>query len=699
MYMTTTQPQFDPMLVRTSYDSIIVAYANHNYKQTIDLSTKSIASIQQYQLVSFLNIRACAYGIKGYFNKAIQDAKEIIKYAPEWGIGYLRLGNLLHMQGKQSAAIILYEEALTKISKQDPDYKQLVQEKKKAEEKNEKHVDIITMLPVELVYDIFQYLPETTKAVACIDVSKGWRKKISQSQVLWKTLSDNFDECDNESVVLISRLVPHIAHHVKNVTISMENKKVGDTYLEYMEKGHFEKIKNLTLTGEAVECISYMNTLKSFTNALWQMRNTLTKLDITSTDYKDSKIRISDLLFYCKNLQTLVMNIDCPLDAFIGEMENLAGPYNTLIDVELTTSCTTGQVLKPLLQYCPKIRRLCLKGCTPDVVDIVDELYNDNLEIFAYNPSFEVTSLEEKDDEFYDGPPGLREIYTSNGGYGPQTDSFLRLLRKNQKSLQTVYANTHMTEEQEDRGEPYPNFIPVYEEWYFERLQHLTYWPDVYNVTESMFLQSIKLCTSTSLLLFSAVCTPNIPMIADRLMKLPPVENIELTLIKYDDGNEYLRSSAMIQLFNYYAAFSPLDQTFSKIWFEYCDFITDDVLDSLTHIKTIKRVYFSGTCTVPSHKHFLAFLRKMSHQLTEVMFVDIDHIGDDVLNLLCKMEHLETITLELITEITEEGIKHLADNTRRLCSLKIDNCIELSYDTVSYINKKIKSVVYITEEP
>ncbi|KAG2210730.1 hypothetical protein INT45_000349, partial [Circinella minor] len=615
--------------------------------------------------------------------------------APEWSIGYLRLGNLLYMQGKQSAAIIVYEEALKKISKQDPDYQQLVQGKKKAEEENEKRVDMITMLPIDLVYDIIQYLPEITKVVACIDVSKEWREKISQSQELWDTLSDNFDGCDNESAVLISRLVPHIAYYVNNVTISMENKKVGNTYLQYMEKGHFERIKNLTLTGEAVECISYMNTLETFTNALWQMRNTLTRLDITSTDYKDNKIRISDLLFYCKNLQTLVMNVDCPLDAFIGEMENLAGPYNTLINVELSTSCTTGQVLKPLLQYCPKIRRLCLKGCTPDVVDIVDELYNDNLEIFAYNPNIEVTSLEEKDKEFYDGPPGLREIYASNGGYGPQTDSFLRLLRKNQKSLQTVYANTYMTEEQEARGEPYPNFIPVYEEWYFERLQHLTYWPDVYNVTEAMFLKSIKLCAATSLEMFSVVCTPNIPMIVDTLMNAPPMDELNFSRIEYDDGNKYRRASAIVQLFKYYSELSSLDKTLRNIMFYYCDFITDDVLDILSQIKTIVYVRFTGTCTIPSHESLLVFLEKMGHQLTRVLFEDIDHIGDDVLDLLCKMEYLENITLEKITEITEEGIINLAENARALCSLKIDDCIEISDETVSYINKRIKEVNYV----
>ena len=249
--MTATHFRFDPILPKTTFNDTITDFNNHNQEHIIELSTKAITYVQQFQLVSFLNIRAHAYGMKGYFDKAVQDAKEIITYAPEWGIGYIRSGDLLHMQGKQSAAINLYKEALATISKQDPDYHQLVKDKKRAEEKNEKHVDIITMLPIELLHNIFEYLPETTKVLACIDISKGWREKISQSPILWRTLSDDFDGYDNETATLIAHAAPHISQHVKNLTISsMKHKKVGYMYLNCMEKGHFKSITNLTLIGK-----------------------------------------------------------------------------------------------------------------------------------------------------------------------------------------------------------------------------------------------------------------------------------------------------------------------------------------------------------------------------------------------------------------------------------------------------------------
>ena len=246
--MTTAPSQFDPIFAQNSFDQLITTFDKHNHNRGFDLSARAITHVQQYQLVALLNLRAQAFGMRGNFEEAVKDAKEIIKYAPERSIGYLRLGNLLHMQGKQSAAITLYDEALAKISNQDEGYQQLIQDKKKAEEKHKQHVDMITMLPSELVDAIFEYLPETTKVIACMDVSKPWRKRIVQSQTIWRTIWSHFGEMDNKSAPLLIRAIPHIAHHVKDLTIDRSDMEIEQMYLDYMEKGYFKRIKNLTLT-------------------------------------------------------------------------------------------------------------------------------------------------------------------------------------------------------------------------------------------------------------------------------------------------------------------------------------------------------------------------------------------------------------------------------------------------------------------
>ena len=451
----------------------------------------------------------------------------------------------------------------------------------------------------------------------------------------------------------------------------------------------------MTSIGQAFYGISFMITTMPFTNALWQTRNTLTRLTLTYNTYYEIQIHLSEILFYCKNLEALVLNSDDRFDWFIGYKEYPGGPHNALMDVEIIAPCTMGRGLKPLLQNCPKIRRLCLKECASDVVITVNELYNENLEIFAFNPGVEVTSLEEIDCEFYDGPPGLREIYYHNGGYGPPADSFLQLLQKNQASLQRVYANMSLTKKQVE--EFYPGYTPTYEQWYFERLEHLAFRPGTHDMTETRFLRSIESCTVSPLIHFAAVDTPNISMIINTLMKLPPLEDLKLSHMEYNDGYNNQRSSAMIQLFKSYAALPPLKQTFNTIWFEYCDFITEGVLDSLTQITTLKTVNFSGACSVPSRESFRHFLQKVGHRLVEATLVDIDHVGDDVLSIICEMELLETVKLDKITEITEEGIKHLVDNTKALRHLIIENCITLSDDTVSYITKKINHVQIVNK--
>ena len=236
----------NPALTQTYINDSKTASDNHNLNQVIDLSTKALSHVIQSEVVTLLNLRAHALGMKGYFDKAIQDAGRIIRFVPDRSIGYLRLGDLLHMQGKQIRAIIVYQEALVKVSKQDPGYQQLVQDKRKAEEKSKRRVDMIPLLPFELVDTIFDYLPEKTKVIACLDVSKKWRGKISCSQMLWTTVLDNFEEDGDGLSALVSRAVPHIAHHIKNLTLDTNDTEIAQIYLEYLGKGYFKKLKYFT---------------------------------------------------------------------------------------------------------------------------------------------------------------------------------------------------------------------------------------------------------------------------------------------------------------------------------------------------------------------------------------------------------------------------------------------------------------------
>ena len=246
--MITTQQSsfFNPILAQTYINGFKTAFNKRNHNQVINLSTKALDHAIRSQLVIFLDLRAHALVMKGYFDKAIHDAKEIIKYVPERSIGYLRLPNILHMQRKQSKAITVYKEALAKILKQDQSHEQFVQDKRKTEEKNKRHVDMISSLLFEVVDSIFEYVPETTKVIACMDVSKTWREKISESRMLWGTVLNNPEGYKSALSALVSRVVPHIAHYIKDLTVGTSDIEIIRMYLKYIGKDYFNSLENFT---------------------------------------------------------------------------------------------------------------------------------------------------------------------------------------------------------------------------------------------------------------------------------------------------------------------------------------------------------------------------------------------------------------------------------------------------------------------
>ncbi|KAI9250430.1 hypothetical protein BDA99DRAFT_575361 [Phascolomyces articulosus] len=725
------------MTRQVSFDLIQNAYRNHNLDQVIDLSTDAINHVYQSYFISVLDARAHAFGIEGHFSKAIRDAEEMIRYAPTQAIGYLRLGQLLSIQGKQSAAIKIYEKSLAMVEKQDgddPAYVELIQRKKRAMEKSEQRLDFITMLPLEIVDAIFEDFSEPAM-FRCMAVSTRWREILLNCPKAWAKVYHNHFYYESSVYQVgrtpaILRALPHIARHIKNMEAIINSMETGQIYLELFENGAFQNIKTLELSvynkmnshHPVLKCINKMNwrafytnrrlyyigismktftssgMMMSFTNALWQTRYTLTKLDLNFGFYDGFNISITDILFYSPYLKTLVMGMpDHPLKKYMGNMEYLGRSHVALEDVQIKAKSIPGPILKPLLQYCPGIRRLCLQGCRHNVIDVVDEICNEKLQIFAYNTySNDLPTLEEMDWEYYDGPSGLRYIIAlSNDDYGVPANGILRLLYKNQKSLQTVCASLAKTELQGVNH--YSNyFCSTYKQWYFERLRQLTYRYDGQVATESMILESITSGKSTSLQLFSARETPNIPMIVNTLICLPPVEQLELLYIQYDDdGANEQRSAALVRLFQYYAALPPEEQNLHKVQFDHCSFITDQVLFALAQIQSLRTIDFAGSCTISSPKILKEFLDKVSDHLVKVIFSGIDIINDDILDALGSMEHLGNLELSDNDQITEKGAIRFVDRCKTLHTLVLDYCTKVHQDT--YASRYIKSKIINTE--
>ncbi|KAI7850321.1 hypothetical protein BDC45DRAFT_573046 [Circinella umbellata] len=558
--MTTTQLEtalslYNPVSGETRLYNTRNAFITKNNHQLVHHATQALTEIQKYQLVSVLDICAYARGMKSKFELAIENAEEIIYYAPEWPIGYIRLGHLLDMQGKSPKSIEVYNEALENISQEDDPvaYHQLIQLKKAAVERNETRIDFIVMLPSELTINILLQLSEEDRCTL-FNVSTLWRKWIlEKGSIIWKELlnlnTDWFNFQRFQTAIKIANTLPYIAHHVKNLTVNAQRKDIWDRYMEYMGNGKFKGLKSFTITAVCSRQIRSPNRTMVLLNALWQVKLTLTTLDIRTSIIA----KIADLLFYCPNLRKLVYYSYHTFDTSLGDIEILGEPRHKLIHVEFESQLFRQGSLVKFLKYFPNIRRLLLlKGCIPENLNEVIE-YCQNLESFGYNCTghkMNRTELDYHQESYYNRPSstgGITEIFTSENGYGVPTTGFLPFLQKNAKSLKRLYANMSMTSEQEGAGEPFPHVTPVYPSWQFTQLEHLTYHSDIYRATEKVFIQAIEFCTSLKKL--DMVDIVNLRMLVDTLIQLPPLEELSLSNItNIGEGDQIL-----IKLFKAYA--------------------------------------------------------------------------------------------------------------------------------------------------
>ena len=238
--------RINPIPVQTYFTNVRTALSRRNYTETVNLATNAVVHIQQLQLMAVLDHRAYALGMRSKFAAAIKDAKEMITYAPDMAAGYLRLGSLLVMQGKQGEAVEVYQDSLEKVSKDDTaGYNQLVQSKKTAEKNNERRVDFFASLPSELVDEIIILMKDKDMAI-CLNVSKTWRKKIASCGLAWVNISNE----DNTAHGIIANALPYIARYIEDLIINTTDLEVWFRYLDHMHNGHFEKIDSFEMTSK-----------------------------------------------------------------------------------------------------------------------------------------------------------------------------------------------------------------------------------------------------------------------------------------------------------------------------------------------------------------------------------------------------------------------------------------------------------------
>ena len=244
-FATTTDATINTAIPLSSFEKVKNAYNNRDYDEIIRQATDTIACIQQLELLSLLEHRTHAFSMKGNFDASAQNAQTMVKYAPTLPQGYLCLGKLLSMQGKQKAALKVYQEGLENVSTEDPAYGQLLQAKKTADEKNNQHFDLVSALPLEVKDEIVTLVTEQERS-SLFHVSTIWSQRLEHCQKAWKNI---YNDHGQDGDIIVSQMLPKIVKHISHLKLTTTMKEVWLKYLEHLENGHFAKLKSLELTG------------------------------------------------------------------------------------------------------------------------------------------------------------------------------------------------------------------------------------------------------------------------------------------------------------------------------------------------------------------------------------------------------------------------------------------------------------------
>ncbi|KAI8141218.1 hypothetical protein BJV82DRAFT_180450 [Fennellomyces sp. T-0311] len=171
----------------------------------------------------------------------IRNAEELIQSTPGLPTGYIRAGELYSLLGYQQRAMSLYMDGLNNTNSE---YHGVLQRQyEAAKTKDEKRIDILTVVPYDVVVDIVNYLA-TKEHLVLLNVSKAWRDILSGHSSIWRNIA--ISDSDTLSVAEISR-VARFGSHTLDFTLSRMSMKFGEALLYQLSKGSFNSLVHLGL--------------------------------------------------------------------------------------------------------------------------------------------------------------------------------------------------------------------------------------------------------------------------------------------------------------------------------------------------------------------------------------------------------------------------------------------------------------------
>ncbi|KAJ8652714.1 hypothetical protein O0I10_011659 [Lichtheimia ornata] len=351
-----------------------ITTAQHdNDDNRIAMATETLKQAAR-RFVEVLNERARLLAKSAQFETALRDAAAIRAILPESGLGYLCNGDIYGQQGHYNEAIAIYDQGLEAVPHSDPYYQQLQQNRMEAVINNNKRVDFISRLPLDIV--ITNIIPRMEPAYLDPDVlyeplyvSRTWQERILQQP---KGLKFQF----RRAVVTFknghAQLI-RFAPYVQTLSASLLDVHLDDLF----SRAHFSNLKELEVFSP------HGSTPRlPLIHGLQIIADSLTHLAV----YQCPGLELGDLLQTCPNLVSLkTMRVDAirPLSSSYPKIKLLelderldqTHTHDHMVDVlsrfpslrMLKISPMPATTILPILhKHCPYLQAVSLGCRSPD---------------------------------------------------------------------------------------------------------------------------------------------------------------------------------------------------------------------------------------------------------------------------------------------------------------------------------------------
>ncbi|KAJ8657600.1 hypothetical protein O0I10_006664 [Lichtheimia ornata] len=305
-------------------------------------------------MLSTLNLSALELSKLANFDAALHDANVMQQTSPSSAIGYIRPAIIYSEQGKQLQVIDVCTKGLSLADTKDTHHATLQHAKDVAMQRQNKRIDFISQLPVEIVVTrliplfIRNDLLDSSIPNAYMHVSKVWRDRIHGCfGGLRFMVAVDEDRKEQKCSQLIQ-----FAQHTTGLVVGWYSQ--GTWLSDLLRENDFCMLRELRINGYAnVHDTGFLSSLSS-------INNTLTHVYI-SLNRERNILPTADIVSACPNIETL--HIVNPFDADMSSLPMTTWPnMKTLSITQARKSISSDQVVE-IAQRFPSLKRLTLLPC------------------------------------------------------------------------------------------------------------------------------------------------------------------------------------------------------------------------------------------------------------------------------------------------------------------------------------------------